>query len=732
MKHRVMAQESMYSLVESTSTSLEPSYNPTPAPGGPYYSNMSYNRNDLPTYHAANGSIVSSTSHITHQNDFPVYRPQRQTPQRFVHATDQQFVYIETDKDDLSISQVHKSSVPTAETTTFYSPTPAGATLNVSRTQTPSRHSTPQRLLHTRADTSTSGADFRPGASSNITHFSEQRAPTPVLYQPNFSRTTSNTPTRETLNRTPPFFQHSTSSRPIPPHRRLQTPPLPPDQLHSQCPSPSIPIFEHKPPLAEKPSPPQTPTPVVKAATMPPTLPPLSTKPQTPPPLSPTHQQMSPIESDKVASGVHWRNNGRSNQQQNLQDDLVPVYNPLRKQQYYENSVDPDLVTASLYSAPPTPSKGSTQLYDSLREKASARYRERLVHLFQKHAPHQLGLVDATLVSNLGREEQLLEALTRQYEENVASAVLITNHSPPVQLQPLPHSEKFDQPQQQAQQHVKENSVSQTQSVRGPAFWGVSVSDSPDLQVTSMYNDGPAWKAGIRMWDRLVSVGGQPINNFEDAKSAMLGSRVGEPVGVQVLRATDGALCHYHVVPQTILPEYKGSLHFFDTDKSHRLLHGPQAPLSQHSSLSAPQSMSYLPPSANTSGIDTELQELRKIYEQYAPHKVGHERIVLAQYPGREKEVVEMLRTKYESGYQSPRRGEAPTATAGKSSPAVPIVEGQVPRVDDRPSLVTTVTTSPAPPASPAAIDNQGPKADGRPPLATGSNPPRSKRLWCS
>ncbi len=66
-----------------------------------------------------------------------------------------------------------------------------------------------------------------------------------------------------------------------------------------------------------------------------------------------------------------------------------------------------------------------------------------------------------------------------------------------------------------------------------------SQTDSPGVRLSGVANGGPAEAAGVRAGDSIVELAGQRIENIYDYTYAMQGLKVGEPVGIVVLRGDE-------------------------------------------------------------------------------------------------------------------------------------------------------------------------------------------------
>ncbi|MEA3217523.1 MAG: hypothetical protein QOJ19_3679 [Acidimicrobiia bacterium] len=71
------------------------------------------------------------------------------------------------------------------------------------------------------------------------------------------------------------------------------------------------------------------------------------------------------------------------------------------------------------------------------------------------------------------------------------------------------------------------------------------------LEVVSLVEGGPAARAGIRVGDRLLRVGDEPIARMGDLQRLLSGDRVGQPLQVELARAGSR---HTVVVVPTVLP----------------------------------------------------------------------------------------------------------------------------------------------------------------------------------
>jgi S1-C subfamily serine protease len=71
------------------------------------------------------------------------------------------------------------------------------------------------------------------------------------------------------------------------------------------------------------------------------------------------------------------------------------------------------------------------------------------------------------------------------------------------------------------------------------------------LEVVSLVEGGPAARAGIRVGDRLLRVGDEPITRMGDLQRLLSGDRVGQPLQVELARAGSR---HTVVVVPTVLP----------------------------------------------------------------------------------------------------------------------------------------------------------------------------------
>jgi S1-C subfamily serine protease len=71
------------------------------------------------------------------------------------------------------------------------------------------------------------------------------------------------------------------------------------------------------------------------------------------------------------------------------------------------------------------------------------------------------------------------------------------------------------------------------------------------LEVVSLVEGGPAARAGIRVGDRLLRVGDEPIARMGDLQRLLSGDRVGQPLHVELARAGSR---HTVVVVPTVLP----------------------------------------------------------------------------------------------------------------------------------------------------------------------------------
>ena len=91
-------------------------------------------------------------------------------------------------------------------------------------------------------------------------------------------------------------------------------------------------------------------------------------------------------------------------------------------------------------------------------------------------------------------------------------------------------------------------------AAQAPPFWGVTL-DSQTAQVQQLWKDGPAYRAGLRPGDQIVSVSGVEVSNYEETLAQMKKTKVGESNTITV-KKPDGSREQHTMIPLTNRPEY--------------------------------------------------------------------------------------------------------------------------------------------------------------------------------
>ena len=106
--------------------------------------------------------------------------------------------------------------------------------------------------------------------------------------------------------------------------------------------------------------------------------------------------------------------------------------------------------------------------------------------------------------------------------------------------------------------------------IKAPPFWGCTL-DKSTAVVIEMWHDGPAYKAGLRPDDKIISVAGRSVSNFPETLTEMSKTKVGEETTVTVVKP-DGRVENYRLTPLTTKNEYREERDiFFDTNKHYRI-----------------------------------------------------------------------------------------------------------------------------------------------------------------
>ena len=115
--------------------------------------------------------------------------------------------------------------------------------------------------------------------------------------------------------------------------------------------------------------------------------------------------------------------------------------------------------------------------------------------------------------------------------------------------------------------HQGQQSDSPLDVAQTKPFWGLEMTE--DFVVTGITNEGPAWKSGLRVGDRLVSVDGHGTTNsgIDNILKMMRNSHVGKPIDIVAAEGSHGHSTKRRLLqltPMTTSNKYKGHEFYFD------------------------------------------------------------------------------------------------------------------------------------------------------------------------